>query len=62
MSGRHSRTPGRPGSPCRPIDRARLASWLGTEAGGETVETFLRQIYEDLDAAVRALEAEVGSL
>ena len=43
------------------IDGARLERWLGTDAGGETVEAFLRQIDEDLDAAVRALEAEVGS-
>ena len=43
------------------IDGARLERWLGTEAGGETVESLLRQVQEDLDAAVRALEAEVGA-
>lgn len=42
------------------IDGARLESWLGTDTGGETVAPFLRQIHEDLDAAVRAMEAEVG--
>lgn len=43
------------------IDGARLERWLGTDAGGETMKSFLLQIDEDLDTAVRALEAEVGS-